>query len=480
MQNKYLLNRNLPFWFITFGFIVALTLPKLIQDGMFLDAMLYTSVSHNLSQGIGTFWFPQFSTTYHNAGLSSFHEHPPLVFVIQSLFFKVFGDSMYIERFYTFLTTCITAFLINVLWKEIYKNDESLKKTGWIPVFLWITIPVCFWSYSNNMQENTMGIFTLSSVLLIFRAFQSQKNEAFVLLLSGFLVFLATMCKGLPGFFPIAVPFLYWLITRKTSLKKSIIQTAAIIVVPVLAYMILFNIEESKESLSFYLFNRVFNRISQDPTVGNRFFILYRLLMELLPQIVLTLIIILVAGIRKQKASITQNLALSTFFISVGLAASVPLMLTMVQKGFYFVPALPFFAIGLSIFIAPAIEKYQKKINTNTVKYKIFLVISFLLVAGTLGYSFMQKGKTARDRDMLADVYTIGKIVPKFSEVTIPTVIFSEYVLGCYFMRYFNISLKPEEKEQFYMIRKTMSLDSLPEYKKVKIETRIYDLYKRE
>jgi 4-amino-4-deoxy-L-arabinose transferase-like glycosyltransferase len=480
MQNKYLLNKNLPFWLLTFSLIVALTLPNLIQDGMFLDAMLYTSVSHNLSQGIGTFWFPQFSTTYHNAGLSSFHEHPPLVFAIQSLFFKVFGDSMYIERFYTFLTACITAFLINILWKEIYKNDENLKKTGWFPVFLWITIPVCFWSYSNNMQENTMGIFTLSSVLLIFRAVKSNKNEIPFLLLSGTLVFMATMSKGLPGFFPIAVPFLYWLITRDTTLKKAIFKTAAIIVIPAVAYLILFNIPESKESLSFYLFKRVLNRISQDPTVGNRFFILYRLLMELLPQIVLTLIIILTAGIRKQKETISQNFSLSVFFISVGLAASVPLMLTLVQKGFYFVPSLPFFATGLAILIAPVIVKYNEKIKTDSAKYKIFLTISLLLVVGTLGYSFMQKGKASRDRDMLADVYTIGKVVPKFSEVTIPTEIFSEYVLGCYFMRYFNISLKPEVKEPFYMIRKTMSLDSLPEYKKVNIETKIYDLYKRE
>jgi 4-amino-4-deoxy-L-arabinose transferase-like glycosyltransferase len=472
-------NKNLPFWLITFGFMVALTLPKLIQDGMFLDAMLYTSVSHNMSMGIGTFWFPQFSTTYHNAGLSSFHEHPPLVFAIQSLFFKIFGDSMYVERFYTFLTMCITAFLIKILWNEINKNDETLKKTGWLPLFLWITIPVCFWSYSNNMQENTMGIFTLSAVILIYRSVQSQKNGIISLLFSGFLIFLATMCKGLPGVFPIAVPVLYWIITRKTTFNKSLLNTLLIIIIPLVAYLILFNIPESRESLSFYLFKRVLNRINQDPTVGNRFFILYRLLMELLPQIILALVIIIFAKIRKAKIMITGNIPLSVFFISIGFSASVPLMLTLVQKGFYFVPSLPFFAIGLSVLIAPTILNFEEKINTNNRKYKVFLALSILLFAGAVGYSFMQKGKTARDRDMLADVYSIGRVVPKFTEVTIPTEMFSEYVLGCYFIRYFNISLKPEVEDKFYMIRKTMSLDSLPEYRKVNIETKIYDLYQR-
>ena len=87
-----------------------------------MDGMLYTSVAHNLGNGIGTFWFPQFSL--HNlAGLNAFHEQPPLVFGIQAIFFKIFGDSMYVERVYTFITICITAFLINLLWKEIYKNN---------------------------------------------------------------------------------------------------------------------------------------------------------------------------------------------------------------------------------------------------------------------------------------------------------------------------------------------------------------------
>jgi 4-amino-4-deoxy-L-arabinose transferase-like glycosyltransferase len=107
---------NKAFWLIAFAAMIGLTLPTLIQDGMFMDAMLYTSVSHNLSMGIGTFWFPEFSV--HNVGgLSSFHEQPPLVFGIQSLFYTVLGDSMYVERFYTFLTMVITAFLINLVWK---------------------------------------------------------------------------------------------------------------------------------------------------------------------------------------------------------------------------------------------------------------------------------------------------------------------------------------------------------------------------
>jgi hypothetical protein len=108
---------NTPFWLLAIAVMTGLTLPRLIQDGMFMDAMLYTSVAHNLSQGIGTFWFPQFSD-YHIAGLPAFHEQPPLFFGIQSSFFRLLGSSMYVERFYTFMMMVITAWLIVLFWEN--------------------------------------------------------------------------------------------------------------------------------------------------------------------------------------------------------------------------------------------------------------------------------------------------------------------------------------------------------------------------
>jgi hypothetical protein len=77
----------LPFWIISFATMLALTVSSLVQDGMFMDAMLYTSVSRNLSLGLGSFWFPYFDP-WNVIGISSFHEQPPLGFGIQSLFLR--------------------------------------------------------------------------------------------------------------------------------------------------------------------------------------------------------------------------------------------------------------------------------------------------------------------------------------------------------------------------------------------------------
>jgi 4-amino-4-deoxy-L-arabinose transferase-like glycosyltransferase len=479
MLKKILKNQQTPFWLITISVLIGLTLPVLIQDGMFMDAMLYTSVAHNLSMGIGTFWFPQFSL--HNvAGLASFHEQPPLVFGIQSVFFRLFGDSMYIERFYTFFTMCITAFLINLLWKEIYKHDNSLKKLGWLPVILWITIPVCFWSYSNNMHENTMGIFTLSAVLLIYKASQSEKFQIMTWGLAAVFIFLATLSKGLPGFFPIVVPFLYWLTMRKNTFSKTLLQTSIITLVPVIIYGILFLIPEIKESLSIYLFKRALHRINEVPTVDSRFYILFRLFMELLPQISFVVIFFIIAYLAKIKLHILKNLPSSAFFLFVGLSASVPLMLTLVQKGFYMVPAFPFFAIGLSIFIAHVIFNLSVRIDTQNKKFKIFLLLSSLLLICTITFSLMQKGKTSRNKELLHDVYLIGTVVQRQTTVSIPANMWNEWDLQCYLMRYFNISMEPKERKDYFILDNSLKADTLTGYKKVDISTLQYDLYKRQ
>ncbi len=479
MIRKYLYNNQFPYWLIAFSFLIGLTLPKLIQDGMFMDAMLYTSVAHNLGIGIGTFWFPQFSL-YNVGELPSFHEQPPLVFGIQSIFFRILGNSMYVERIYTFLTMCITAVMINLLWKEIFRNEEKLKRVGWLSIILWITIPVCFWSYSNNMHENTMGIFTLLSVFLMFKAIQSPKHYILIWILSGISIFLATFSKGFPGFFPITFPLIYWIITKKLSFKRAVVYSLIITVIPVIIYSILFIIPESKESLSIYLFKRAFHRINDVPTVDNRFYILYRLFTELLPQIIFVFIIFLINGLKKVKSLLYSKVNVSLLFLFVGLSGSMPLLLTLVQKGFYFVPSLPFFAIGLSVLIAPFVLAFIEKSNIKSNSFKLFYLFSLVLFFSILTFSVLQKGKVGRDKDIINDVYEIGKVVPKYTAISITQKDWNNWSLQCYLIRYFNISLDPVKQNEFFLAEKSVNPVVIPDYNKVIIKTSAFELYKRQ
>lgn len=83
--------------------------------GMFMDGTIYAAVSRNLAEGVGSLWALHFSE-----GLFPvFREHPPLVFWLQSLFFRVLGDGFLTERAYDLIVVLATAWLMRSLWLRL-------------------------------------------------------------------------------------------------------------------------------------------------------------------------------------------------------------------------------------------------------------------------------------------------------------------------------------------------------------------------
>jgi hypothetical protein len=90
----------------------------------------------------------------------------------------------------------------------------------------------------------------------------------------------------------------------------------------------------------------------------------------------------------------------------------------------------------------------------------------------------MQKGKTIRDKDMLHDVHIIGNTIPNKSTITVNQDLATDYVLECYFIRYFNISLYIDEPKEYLMLRKTTGTPGSADFEKLNIQTKLYDVYK--
>src|ERR1051326_349982 len=278
-------SKNFPFRIFIISVLCALVMPTLLKDGMFMDGMLYACVSKNLSEGIGTFWHPHFSKTLY----PFFDQQPPLGFWIQSLFFKLFGESIYVERLYSFLTCLVSALLISYLWKIVFKDQQEVKEISWFPILLWIIIPICFWSYSNNVLENTMVIFDLLAIILLLQFLHNEK--IFFIFIAGIFIFLASLTKGLQGMFPLASIFFGWIVYRKFSFRKMIWCSGVLIAVPAVMYFLLFKNEDARQGLTEYFNHRVLYSIQTQSTVDSRFYIVFRLLGELAVPIALSLIL---------------------------------------------------------------------------------------------------------------------------------------------------------------------------------------------
>lgn len=452
-QNNKQRTLQLFFWVFTISVVFILTLPTLVQDGMFMDGVLYSAVSHNLANGLGTFWFPTFS--YNNlAGIrDSFHEQPPLVFGIQALFYKVFGDSMYVERFYVFITILFNIFLIKNVWETIYKENEEYKKLAWLPVLLWISIPVCFWSYSNNMHENTVSIFVLAAVLFQLKAIKAKQGKAwFYIIISGLFIFLASFAKGIPGLFPIMVPMVFTF-KNQLSIKKAIMFSSVLFLIVAVIYGLILLNNNAKQSLSNYFFLRLLKRVNDIPTTASYFETLWRLLQECIGLILLT--IILKLSIKKTTTEDKKTNTLGITFLAIGLTGVLPLMLTLVQKGFYMVPALPFIAIGFSILIVSLIHLFITQWVSHSKFITTLKLLTIALALVSIILPVLKIGKYSREEEKLKDIHYIGSILPHHEVINCSHDLLEDWSLQTYLSRYYYMSLDINSKHTYFLCSKT-------------------------
>jgi hypothetical protein len=445
--------KQLPFRIVTVAVLSALTVPFLVRDGMFLDGILYATVAHHLARGIGTFWFPIYSKTV-LVGHSTFHEQPPLGFAIQALFYRIAGQGLYTERIYTGIMLCLTAAMIAGLWSRIHRNDRDIAAMGWLPVLLWIVIPVCSWSYRNDMCENTMGIFTLAAMWLLYDNMDRAKPSFLRYIMAGAIIFCASLTKGIPGLFPLAFPVLYLITTRRASPAHALYATACILITLVAIYLIILSFPDARSSMHIYVYERLLGRVKGDPTVGSHFSIIGSLLGELLIPLILCMI---VAVYQRVRPAVQKQTKLDPvfLFLLIGLSGSLPLMLTKVQKAFYFVAALPFFAIAAALYVAPIMSSLVAFISGRVALYRGIAISGIIALLVVLGISVHVAGTPYRDQDMLHDIYIMGDHMGRGTSISATEVVKAQFSIQCYLMRYFDISYSnPGEAIRYHLTEK--------------------------
>jgi len=472
---------QLPFWLITGSVIAILVISQLIQDGMFMDGLLYVTVSKNLASGIGTFWDPSFSTT----SMQSFHEQPPLYFGLLAMFYKVFGTSMYVERLFCFTCFTVSALYIYKLWNKIYDADEGMKSLSWLPVLFWVATPCTFWAYTNEVEETVMTVFATASVYYVYCALFLNKNRTLYIVIGGLLIFLSSLTKGVQGMFPIVSAGFFWLLNGRKNTGRMIADTCILLLIPLGIYGLLFSLDHNIY-LNFvkYYNGRYVTAFNNTMNTTNTHF---KLLLELVEQL---LYIITITGVvlfltRKDESVTSKNreykrVVLWLFFI--GLSGTLPLMVTLEQRGFYIVTAIPFFAIGIAMLAAPGIGKAVSKINKEANGFRVFKIITVLLFVSSIAYSMTRINTYNRDGDVLKDIYVIGKITHPGDTISIPTEMEEEWNVREYFMRYFNVNLLDEKNKhcKLFMIRKTLPKSLVPEdYKSYDMGTKTFDIYKK-
>ena len=470
------------FNFFVVSVICAILLPQLFREGMFMDGELYAAVSVNYARGEGTFWAPHFS----KITMSFFHEQPPLLFGMLGTCFKVFGEHLLVERFYSLMMFVLTLLVFLSLWKLIFRQHDWLIRWRWMAVLIWVMIPNTTWVVIHNLEENTMGFFVILSVYCQVKI-GSLKSKALAILFSlwaGCCLFLAFLTKGFPGLFPISVLPFGFLIFRESfiPLKRSVLCFVMILCTLFVLLTLSFSAEPSSAQLNAWLFDRVLNSISNVSNTSHRFEILLDLLMQLLPVFILFPILL---ALKKWKGA--KKIPLSSdikkyayFFLLLAASGSLPLIVTREQRGFYLATSHPyyafFFTILLSSFFTSLDSAYWKNSLGSALKFVPQLT---LLVSLSLMLYFKTFPK--RDPEKWHDINSITKVLPYGSYLVYRGDMWNDWELQTGLIRKKYVSLTSDSTKSDYLITTASQNTRInnKEYNKLNSGYLYYNVYKK-
>ncbi|UCD77629.1 MAG: glycosyltransferase family 39 protein [Desulfobacterales bacterium] len=467
-SKKILLLFSLTLYFLLSGY-------KLLRLGIHGDGTEYASVARNLADGVGTFWKPYLDDMIHPV----FHEHPPLVFWIQSIFFKIFGNGPYLEAFYGFFIGLIILFLTALLWQQIRRDFQFHSVGSWWPMLLLVPIPIFTYILQINRIVNTWAVIAVVSTYLAYLSTVKTGKTSFYSILTGVFIYLGFIAKGPVAFFPFAVPVLAGL-TLKAKYSKAV--TVVLISLVTFTVILLATFHFFPDSVKFWQgfwqAQVIASLKSERSAARPHWHYLERWLAEMIVPFLVAGVFMIAAKVPLRRIRFNRQ---ALFFLLVALAGSLPFVVSTRQHGRYIFHTYPFFVLSLA-FATENIAAQIESILTNKRKIRFaagLITVVFFVIAVTS--MFYRKNHIARRQPFFHDFYLQNIQLPERITVSACP---GDMILGDWLFadmqRFYRVSLTPKMGNEFLIIAKNANCTVPEGYQKVHQQPTIkYVLYKR-
>ena len=440
-------------WFLTICFIGMTFIPRSFDDTLFVDGLTYAAISRNMAAGKGTFWQPYFADSFwmsYNDRCAFFCEHPPLMLGMESLLFRVLGDTTAVENIYNTIVLAVIILLIVLVWKKLFKKNKRIKTLAWLPVLYWYALRVVWWSVPNNLLDTTMAIFCLLACYFQLHAFSSPKFRNWYWILSGIMVFLACLVKGPVGLYPLALPVIYVIVFGKNHLRIAVPGLS----ITITAFFVLTGLILLYPPANYFLTNYfqgqvVLALLQKREKVRNdwtaHIYLLKVLITNIIPHLIITgslYIISIYSKLETRISTASKKVFLLTLFIAI--SGIFPMLISVKQGDYYLMPALPF--VGL-FFAALTVEILMSIISRfNSIPQILFpaLTMVFCIAAG---YKLVHPEKDY----MFETSRKIAEYVPDNSTIYLPKEIFILSEIHAPFQRYNRLSMTSDLHQTKYL-----------------------------
>lgn len=441
---------------------------------------MYLAVAFNRFKGYGSFWEQRYSAT----SMTFFCEQPPLYFETLGWFYKLFGGAEAAEKLFTLFWLVLTVFLLALIWKKLV--TERYRALSWLPAFLLVTVPGFCWAYNNQVIETMITPLALFAFYLHLVFMRTSRKNVRALAFFGIVgvLFLLLITKGVQSVFLLAGLFLAAVCHVDGTRKKHLVQNLVLAVVFAGLSALVFMLNEKAHYWMENYFQKrlvaTFNHVGA--TASYREQIIVRFFSELLPGFAVFLLVAIYFKIRFRYnfSLLWKNMRSNPagwWMILISLSASMPMALTLEQRGFYLTPAFPFAVLGLTFMMRRYFYVLLAKLFSRGEKVLKFsgaalVVLSFVFFVGF-------KGDYKRDEGMLKDIDKLVTLVSKGEVIGIDQSTWNTFSLHSYLNKRNDNSLLASDTTRIFIQEKENKAPIPANYKRIDLFTESIDIYER-
>jgi len=441
---------------------------------MHADGVEYANVARNLADGFGTFWKP-----YHDDFLHPvFREHPPLVFWIQSLFFKLFGDGPYFEHFYGLLAGLVIFGCTACFWQQVRHDFRHSSLGIWWPILLLVSLPIFTYTLQINRLVNTYTILAIFAAYVAYLSVIKNKLTILFGLLSGVLVYLGFIAKGPVAFFTLAVPAIAW-IALKAKLSKAVISTLlAIVTFTAILFATFYFYPDSVDFLKGFWQDQVVLSLKSQRSPGDtHWYLVERWAAEMAVPVSIAMVFMALTRIPFRQIGFNRP---ALFFLLIGLSSSLPFLISTRQHNRYIFHSYPFYVLSLAFLTETIGFKIQSLLNEKPKIRRVTGMIAVVFLLAGIS-SMLYKKDDIRGRPFYNDIYLQGIQLPERITISVcqETMIRDEW-LFVDMQRFYKISLTPKMGNEYLIADKNSGCNLPQGYQKVNRQPTLkYILYKK-
>lgn len=436
-------------WLLTCIALAVVVILPAVQITVNLDGAIYASIARNLAEGVGSVWKPYFS----KALFPEFHEHLPFMMLLESFAFRLFGDSILVEKGFSLFVMFCVAFVWWRLWNRLNADDPEYILAAPLAFLMALIAGRVGWAFANGMLENLVILLTSLGVLLVVETYADERRSSprriAAMMLVGLLVLCAFLTK-VTGLFVLGAPGLYWLAFQRPRFLVAVVDTLVVVATFAFGVFLLWQFDGPRNSISVFLQNQLFASLSgqRGGTGGLSISLGTFFRANMFPLLAAGLVATggLLVRARAPASSLfeRERWRRFAFLFLVGCSASLPILVSKRVYVFYFNPSVMYFSAACAVLIVPSLVATARCVSG--LGQRVTHALLALALAGVLVLVAFNVGKLGSDAGRIDAVekikaYACARSADCRDAVAACEAAWVEWELHAYLERYYKMSL---------------------------------------